>query len=158
MIKRLALVLAFAAIPAAAQGSYTRTSISSAQADVLVTAAVKEAANRKVAISIVVVDESGQIVLSRRLDGSLPHSMEIARRKAVTAALLGMPTKLLQDGFAAQGGELVLAVPDVMPIQGGLPITHNGKTIGAVGISGSPAPVDEAIAQVGIDAITPAKK
>lgn len=152
-MKHLAIAFALAAAPAVAHGPYATTTLSVAQADTLMDGALKEAGARKVALAIVVTDEAGRIVLARRMDGALPHAFELARRKAVTAALLRAPTKAAQDNFA-KGDHTLLAIPDALPIQGGLPVTLDGRTLGAIGVSGSPAPTDEAVAQAAIAALT----
>jgi glc operon protein GlcG len=47
----------------------------------------------------------------------------------------------------------LLAVPGVTPVQGGVPILHEGTIIGAVGVSGATSQQDEQIATVGINAL-----
>lgn len=140
-------------VPAAAQAPQTRTTISIGMADTLVDAAAKEAAARKVDVSIVVVDEQGDIVLARRMDRALPHSFEIALRKAKTSALTRQPTKVIQDAVT-QGGNIIMAIDDIMPIEGGFPVFHQGKLLGAIGASGATSHVDAAVAQAGIDALS----
>jgi len=138
--------------PTVAHGPFTSTTISVHQADTLMNAALHEAEIRKVALAIVIVDEAGRVVLSRRMDGALPHAYELALRKAKTAALIRASTKAAQEQF--QKGDLsLLAIDNMLPIQGGLPVKHEGTTIGAIAASGSPAPIDEAVAQAGIDAL-----
>lgn len=151
-MRRIAAALALLAAPAGAQAPYTHTTISTAQADRMMTAAVGAAEARKVALAIVIVDEAGRVVLSRRMDGALPHAYELARRKAMTAALIRAPTRTAQEAFA-KGDHILLAIDGMLPIQGGLPLLHQGRTIGAIGASGSPAPVDEAVVQAGLDAL-----
>lgn len=151
-----AAALALAAGPAAAQEAYTTTTISVAQADVMMAAAVEEAEARQVRLAIVVVDEAGRIVLARRMDGAVPLAFELARRKAVTAALLRAPSRIAQERIAK--GELaLLAIDEMLPIQGGLPFIIDGRTIGAIGASGAPAAVDEAVVQAGLDALAARK-
>lgn len=149
----ITLALFSASLPAAAHGPQTRTTISIGMADTLVNAAAKEAEARKLGLGIVVVDEQGSIVLARRMDGALPHSFEIARRKAMTSALTRQPTKVIQDGVA-KGNNLILAIDNMLPIEGGLPVFHDGRIIGAIGVSGSPSHIDAAVAQAGVDALT----
>lgn len=153
---RKTIIIALAVLtlspPAAAQGPQTRTTISIGMADTLVNAAVKEAETRKLGLAIIVVDEQGSIVLARRMDGALPHSFEIARRKAMTSALTRQPTKVIQE-MVAKGDNLILAVDNMLPIEGGLPVFHEGKIVGAIGVSGSPSHIDAAVAQAGLDAL-----
>ncbi|MFD0848873.1 GlcG/HbpS family heme-binding protein [Sphingosinicella xenopeptidilytica] len=153
---RKTIIIALAVLtlspPAAAQGPQTRTTISIDMADTLVNAAAKEAETRKLGLAIIVVDEQGSIVLARRMDGAFPHSVEIARRKAMTSALTRQPTKVIQE-MVAKGDNLILAIDNMLPIEGGLPVFHDGKIVGAIGVSGSPSHIDAAVAQAGVDAL-----
>lgn len=151
-MKAIISALALLAAPAMAQAPYTQVTISTAQADRMMSAALQAADARGVALAIVIVDEAGRVVLSRRMDGALPHAYELARRKAMTAALIRAPTKTAQDTFA-KGDHTLLAIDTMLPIQGGLPVIHQGRAIGAIGASGSPAQVDEAVAQAGLDGL-----
>jgi glc operon protein GlcG len=47
----------------------------------------------------------------------------------------------------------MLNFPDAFPIQGGLPILHQGDIIGAVGVSGVQSHEDEQVAAAGIAAL-----
>lgn len=74
----------------------------------------------------------------------------IAIGKAVTANNLRRPTKALQDGIAQGGVNLrLLAVPGVMPLEGGVPIVVDGKIIGAIGVSGVASDQDAQVAMAG---------
>ena len=42
-----------------------------------------------------------------------------------------------------------LALPGATPLQGGIPITFEGKVIGAIGVSGNTPQEDQDIAKVG---------
>ena len=48
----------------------------------------------------------------------------------------------------------MLNMPEVTPIQGGLPITVEGTCVGGIGISGVQSHEDEQIATAGIKALT----
>jgi glc operon protein GlcG len=52
-----------------------------------------------------------------------------------------------------KGNMDVMSFPDYFPNQGGLPIQVDGDTIGAIACSGAKSEIDEAIAQVAIDAL-----
>ena len=52
------------------------------------------------------------------------------------------------------GGNLrLLRVPGASVLEGGIPIVHDGKVIGAVGVSGVTSQQDAQIGQAGIDAM-----
>jgi len=61
---------------------------------------------------------------------------------------------VLDDAIAGGGAGLrFLALKDIVPLEGGLPIVFQGKIIGAIGVSGVLSSQDAQIAQAGIDAI-----
>jgi glc operon protein GlcG len=76
-------------------------------ADVIMEAAVKDAMARGVSVAIVIVDQTGDIVAARRMDGALPAVFEIARRKAWTSAFSRRPTKEISDDAAAGRGGIL---------------------------------------------------
>jgi glc operon protein GlcG len=77
-------------------------------------------------------------------------SVDIAIGKAVTANSLKRPTKALQDAIAQGGAGLrLLAVKDITPLEGGVPIVVDGKIIGAIGVSGVASNQDADVAMAG---------
>lgn len=97
------------------------------------------------AFSIVIVNREGRVILSQRMDGASFKSLEIAEGKATTAAVIGAPTRVLEEALA-KGDQSVLSVPGVIAIAGGLPVTAGGAAIAAIGVSGGAPRDDEAIA------------
>jgi uncharacterized protein GlcG (DUF336 family) len=47
----------------------------------------------------------------------------------------------------------MLAFPDMLPIEGGVPIAVDGQTIGAIGVGGATSTQDGQIAQAGVAAL-----
>ena len=127
---------------------------------VLTLAAVKEIANAAEAeakrngwnLVIVVVDDGGNLLYLERMDGVQLGSIAIATQKARTAAFYRRPTKEFADRMAG-GSNTAIAMPDVMPLEGGLPIVVDGQTIGAVGASGATGAQDAQAAQAGVAAL-----
>ena len=70
-------------------------SISIEKAMQLIQAAHAEAESIDLAITAVVVDESGRLVALGRMDGARPITVEIATNKAYTAASFKQPTQEL---------------------------------------------------------------
>ncbi|MEX2571823.1 MAG: heme-binding protein [Gemmatimonadota bacterium] len=103
-------------------------------------------------VAISIVDPAGGQILFQRFDGVGPLPLEIALRKARTAARFGQPTKALAD-MVAGGGIGFLALEGLMPLEGGLPILVDGQIVGAIGVSGVRGDQDAQIAQAGIDAL-----
>jgi glc operon protein GlcG len=69
--------------------------------------------------------------------------------KARTAAIFKKPTKDFEDTIN-KGRFTMTALPDFTPLQGGVPIVHDGQVIGAIGVSGAKsAQQDEEVAKAG---------
>ena len=63
------------------------------------------------------------------------------------------PTKVFQDLVAGGGvGMRVLTLRGATAVEGGLPITVDGKIIGAIGVSGGSSEQDGVVAKAGLDA------
>lgn len=122
------------------------------QAKKMMAAAEAEARKNGWQVVISIVDTGGHLVMLQRLDAQ-NASVDIATGKAITAVNFRRSTKLLEDSLAANGSALrLLALKNVTPLQGGLPIIMDGKIIGGIGVSGVTAPQDEVVAKAGVDA------
>jgi glc operon protein GlcG len=73
--------------------------------------------------------------------------------KARTAALFKKPTRAFEDSI--NGGRVALAaVHEMTPLQGGVPIVHDGQVVGAIGVSGAHSQAeDEEVALAGASAV-----
>jgi uncharacterized protein GlcG (DUF336 family) len=111
-------------------------------------AAEAEASRRGSTVVIVVVDDGGHIIVLERLDDTQVASVEVGIGKARTAAIFRRPSKVFEDQIR-EGRVAALALPGATPLQGGIPITLNGKVIGAIGVSGNTPQEDEDIAKAG---------
>jgi uncharacterized protein GlcG (DUF336 family) len=112
------------------------------------TAAEAEAKKRGATVVIVIVDDGGHILLLERLDDTQVASVDVGIGKARTAAIFRRPSKVFEDQVR-DGRVAALALPGATPLQGGIPITYEGKVIGAIGVSGNTPQEDEDIAKVG---------
>ncbi len=127
------------------------------QAKKAMVAAEAEARKNNWQVVISIVDSGGHLVMLQRLDAQY-GSVEIATGKARTAVSLRRPTRLLEEGLAPGGSALrMLALREVTPLQGGLPIVVDGKIIGGIGVSGVQASQDEMVAKAGLDTLTAGK-
>lgn len=118
----------------------------------LAAAAEAEARKNNWNVVITIVDDSGSLVFLEKMDDTQYGSIEIAQKKARTAAKLRRSTRVFFD--RAKGGDpAVLSIPDVIAIPGGLPLVHEGKFIGGVGVSGVTSDQDEQIAQAAVAAL-----
>lgn len=128
-----------------------KPTLTSADARIMIAAAKKEAEKNNWMVSIAVVDEGGYLIHLERMDDAVLQSPDIATRKARTAALSQRPTKALED--MTKDRPVMMVFPDRLPLQGGLPITHENHCVGAVGVSGVKSHEDEQIAAAGIAAL-----
>ena len=115
-------------------------------------AAQAEAAKRGATVVIAIVDDGGHLVLLHRLDDTQVASVEVGIGKARTAAIFRRPSKEFEEQTRS-GRIAALALPGATPLQGGVPITVDGKVIGAIGVSGNTPQQDEDIAAVGAAAL-----
>ena len=111
-------------------------------------AAQAEAARRGATVVIAVVDDGGNLIVLHRLDDTQVASVEVGIGKARTAAIFRRPSKEFEDQIRS-GRVAALALPGATPLQGGLPITVDGKVVGAIGVSGNTPQEDEDIAKAG---------
>jgi glc operon protein GlcG len=111
-----------------------------------------DAAKRGLGVVIAVVDAGGTPILLQRMDSAQVASVEVAIGKARTAAIFRRPSKVFEDQIR-DGRVAALALPGATPLQGGLPIAHGGRVVGAIGISGDSPQIDEDIARAGLAAL-----
>ena len=128
--------------------------ISLEQAKKVMAGAEAEAKKNNWPVVIVILDPGGQMVMMQRLDNTQWGSVEIAKEKARSAVALRRPTKALQDAVAQGGANLRLLAIGYSVLEGGIPIIHDGKIIGSIGVSGVLSNQDAQTAQAGIDALT----
>lgn len=111
-------------------------------------AAETEALKRGARVVIAIVDDGGHVILLERLDDTQVASVEVGIGKARTAAIFRRPSKVFEDQVR-EGRIAALALPGATPLQGGIPIVHEGRTLGAIGVSGESPGEDEEIALAG---------
>ncbi|HUL95201.1 MAG TPA: heme-binding protein [Usitatibacter sp.] len=112
-----------------------------------------EAHKRGWPMAIAVVDTAGQLVYFEKNDQTQTASIAIAQDKAVTAATLRRSTKVIQDVIAGGGaGIRFMTLRGVTAVEGGVPLTIDGKIVGALGVSGMSSDQDGEIAKAGVEA------
>jgi glc operon protein GlcG len=144
----LVVALILSAAPVSQAELPTKKVLTLGMAKKLVAAAEAEAKKRGATVVIAVVDDGGQLILLERLDDTQVASVEVAMGKARTAAIFRRPSKVFEDQVK-NGRVAALALPGATPLQGGIPITVEGKVIGAIGASGNSPQEDEEIALAG---------
>jgi uncharacterized protein GlcG (DUF336 family) len=104
---------------------------------------------RGVAPVAAVVDAGGELLYLWRPDDAQVASVQVAADKARTAAIYRRPSRDFEVQ-AASGRPSALHLARAVPLQGGMPILHDGQVAGAVGVSGaSSADEDQELAVLG---------
>ena len=114
-------------------------------------AAEAEARKNNWNVCIAILDDGGHLLHLARMDGASPANARIAIAKGRTAAETRRSTAVWQERIAKRPE--LLNMPQVTPVQGGLPIMAEGVCVGAVGISGVQSHEDEQVAAAGIAAL-----
>jgi uncharacterized protein GlcG (DUF336 family)/mannose-6-phosphate isomerase-like protein (cupin superfamily) len=111
------------------------------------------AAERGVEPVVAVVDAGGDLVYLLRPDGAQVASTNVSVDKARTAAIYRRPSKDFEDQ-ASNGRPSALHLARAVPLQGGMPILHDGEVVGGIGVSGaSSADEDQELAVIGSHAL-----
>ena len=116
-------------------------------------AAATEAHGNGWRVVIAVVDDGGHLLYLERSHDTQFGSVETAICKAHAAASFQRPTKTSED--AVMGGRLIhLALPGVIPAEGGVPLMLGETVVGGLGISGVRSFQDGQVAAAGAAALT----
>jgi len=124
-----------------------------AGARVVAAAAEAEARRLNTTGAIAVVDDGGNLLYLVRIDRTFPAGPAVATDKARTAATFRMPTRNLEDAVK-NGRTSLVAVVEMTPLAGGVPLVIDGQIVGAVGVSGAASAVqDEELANIAAAAL-----
>src|SRR6201987_2823395 len=139
--------------PASAQ-TINHKDISADAAVTHATAAMADCKAKGYKVSAVVVGRVGEIIVQIRGDGTGPHTMENAFKKAFTSRTFRIPSgemeKRLKDN-PQMGAQFLTGFTTA---RGGLPITIGEDVVGAAAVSGAPGgEKDEACVQTGLDKV-----
>ncbi|CAH0999568.1 hypothetical protein LEM8419_00868 [Neolewinella maritima] len=125
------------------------------QAQRILQAAQKKAAAIDTKMNICVVDSGSNLVAFARMDGAWIGSVDIAHKKARTAAWFTMDTKVM--GPLVQPGASLYNIEHsnggLITFPGGVVLKQGDEVIGAVGVSGSTVEDDHAVAEAGAAAM-----
>lgn len=103
-------------------------------------------------VVVAVVDDGGHLLYLQRSHETQWGSVETAIMKANAAVAFQRPTKASED--AVLSGRLIhLALPGVIPAEGGVPLVRDDVVIGGLGISGVRSVQDGQVANAGLNAL-----
>ena len=126
--------------------------ITNEQAKAVAGAAFAEAKKNNWRMAFTIVGPAGELVYFEKMDGTQMASTDISQGKARTAAMYRRPTKIFADQFAAGNTAFTTFPAPPIASEGGVPITVNGKIIGAIGASGGTGQQDGMAAAAGAGA------
>jgi glc operon protein GlcG len=100
---------------------------------------------------IAILDSGGNLVMLHRADQANLGAIEISQRKAASAVNFRRPTKVFEDALAGGGAGLRMLAfaPELLPVEGGVPLIDNGLVVGAIGVSGMQSFQDAQVAAAG---------
>ena len=119
----------------------------------IIRAGERKAKEMNIAAVFAVVNPEGNLIIEERMDNAILISVEVAYKKAYTAAALKLNTQdltaLVQPGAMFYG---LQSDPKYIVFGGGMLLKVDGKIVGAVGVSGGSAQEDMEIAKACINA------
>jgi uncharacterized protein GlcG (DUF336 family) len=129
--------------------------ITTREAQALIAAAETKATTMNVAVNIAVLDNGAHLKAFLRMDHAVLGSIDVATRKARTAALFEVNSEAVWEyckpGAPAPG--LELTNDGLAPFAGGIPLKNaEGVLQGAVGVSGGTVAQDFEIAKAAVAA------
>lgn len=121
--------------------------------------AIAGAEKEGLAISVVVADGGGNVILAMRMDGGRFHTIHSSTTKAVCAS----SNKRMTTSQGAVGQDLdtshaiglaLAAGPERWTaMEGGAPVIFDGECIGGIGVSGGNWSADAALARAAVESI-----
>jgi uncharacterized protein GlcG (DUF336 family) len=122
----------------------------------IIAAATKKAEELGQPMNIAVADAGGNLLAFERMENAWLGSIDIAQKKAWTSRAFDIATKDLAEH--SQSGNQFFGIHasndgKVMIFAGGLPIKHDGKVIGSIGVSGGSGEQDHAVAESGVSGL-----
>ncbi|WP_432855042.1 GlcG/HbpS family heme-binding protein [Amycolatopsis sp. CA-161197] len=120
----------------------------------LITAARDEAARRELPpVNICVVDRAAHLAGFLRMDGAILGTIDVAHRKARTAALFEADSSALSNVAHPSGASYTVEHTNggLVTFGGGVVVRdEHRRVIGAIGVSGASVEEDELIAQAAV--------
>lgn len=119
-------------------------------------AALKACVDQGLTPTVTISDREGVARVVLVADGAGPVSISTSRRKAYSAASLGISTAQLAKNAAEMHIIPESVDPELLPLPGGFPIVSHNVVVGGIGVGGADrgtSSSDEACAQAGLEAI-----
>lgn len=132
------------------------TALSLQEARIIIDGAVAYAREQKLRMTVVILDEAGQLISADRMEGASFHLERFAKGKALASLILRDRTETAAE-LAKSRPDRYYGIMNMYPgevylVGGGLPLAVGNRLVGAVGVAGLPQGVDEKAAEAGIAA------
>ncbi|WP_180163045.1 heme-binding protein [Acinetobacter sp. YH12069] len=129
----------------------TKHYLTLADAEFLLNTAHTYAVENGFNVSIAVMDDTGNLLAMKRMDGASPMTANLCLEKAKCSAISRRPSKLFED--IIKSGQMGFLTMDTFSgmLEGGEPIMYEGQLVGAMGVSGVKSFQDAEIAQQAIE-------
>jgi glc operon protein GlcG len=134
---------------------YQTMNLSHAEAQAMIAAVQKKCEAEKKAAAIAVTDSHGELIAFVRMDGCHLPPLYIAINKAYTAARERKPSG--EVGASSRARPFPMTNYGTLRYTGwagGVPVLHDGKVVGAIGISGLDEEEEVALAKMAISMVT----
>ena len=129
--------------------------LTGSMASKMIQAAFAEAEKDGLAVTITIVDKSGQTLAVLRHQDAGVHTVRASYKKAYTAASQKRATaeiaRGIRDGSIPE--DIRYLDENILVMDGGIPIFINEKVVGGIGVGGAHGSEDVRIAQAGIKAL-----
>ncbi|MBI2348836.1 MAG: heme-binding protein [Deltaproteobacteria bacterium] len=132
------------------------TALSLHEARVIIDAAVAYAREQKLRMTVVILDDAGQLISADRMEGASFHLERFAKGKAYASLMLRDRTETAAQ-LAKSRPDRYFGIMNMYPgevylVGGGIPLAVGNRLVGAVGVAGLPQGVDDKAAEAGIAA------
>jgi len=121
------------------------------QYDGMVEKTIEQANELGIQVSVAIVDQHGNLVAFRRMEGAILASVKFSQGKALTSATIPMSTADIANMNANTPGAPFGNIPGFVLLKGGVPLfSESGSLIGAIGVAGGSGEQDELCAKAAL--------
>ena len=125
------------------------------QAEQMLQAVYREAAEVHAAVGVAVVDKAGELILAGHMDSAPPDSEEAAVNKAFTSAYFQLPTHEVGPRLQRLDATADVPADRLVAVPGGLTVLTVGFMVGAIGVAGGSPEQNIRCARAGLAAFKP---
>ena len=133
---------------------YQTMNLSHTEAQAMIAVIQKKLEAEKKAAAIAVTDSHGELVAFLRMDGCHLPPLYVAINKAFTAARERQPSGAVGESSRSRPFPMTnYGDPRFTGWAGGFPVFHQGKVVGAIGVSGLDEEQETALAHLALEVV-----